>query len=83
MLYFFLDANKYFWHKCGRKYRSKTALSHHIRVECGKEPRCFCPFSGCGYRCKVKWNLKMHIKAKHKVDISLAKKQPEVELLGL
>ena len=23
---------------CGRVYRSKTALSLHVRVECGKEP---------------------------------------------
>lgn len=59
---------KYICENCGRSYTLKGSLHNHIRFECGKEPRCFCPFYGCGYKCKVKGNIKNHLRQKHKLN---------------
>ena len=48
---------------CGKVYRWHRNLQSHIRQECGKEPRLFCPH--CPYRSKIKSNLKKHIQFKH------------------
>lgn len=48
---------------------SKVALHNHVRLECGKEPRYFCPLYGCGYKSKLKGNLKQHLEWKHKMAV--------------
>ncbi|XKL69555.1 hypothetical protein PGB90_007324 [Kerria lacca] len=48
---------------CGKRYRSKTSLSLHKRLECGKEPAFQCPF--CPLKTHQKGNLQVHIKKKH------------------
>ncbi|XP_008482884.1 longitudinals lacking protein, isoforms A/B/D/L-like [Diaphorina citri] len=51
---------------CGKKYRSKTSLSLHKRLECGKEPAFKCPF--CPLKTHQKGNLQVHMKKKHNQD---------------
>ncbi|KAL1451421.1 hypothetical protein WDU94_005800 [Cyamophila willieti] len=51
---------------CGKKYRSKTSLSLHKRLECGKEPAFKCPH--CPLKTHQKGNLMVHMKKKHNQD---------------
>lgn len=51
---------------CGKKYRSKTSLSLHKRLECGKEPAFKCPH--CPLKTHQKGNLQVHMKKKHNQD---------------
>lgn len=51
---------------CGKKYRSKTSLSLHKRLECGKEPAFKCP--QCPLKTHQKGNLQVHMKKKHNQD---------------
>jgi hypothetical protein len=52
---------------CGKNYKSRTSLSLHQRLECGKEPKFSCPF--CPKKCHQKGNLKVHIHSKHKTEL--------------
>lgn len=55
---------------CGRVYRSKTALSLHVRVECGKEPQRQCVF--CLRKFYHNGDLNRHLRHVHKVNVSLS-----------
>lgn len=63
---FFNTSNVYHYScsSCNKKYKSKASLNLHLRLECGKEPKFFCPY--CEKRCYQKGNLKVHILTKHK-----------------
>nr|XP_022903227.1 longitudinals lacking protein, isoforms A/B/D/L isoform X21 [Onthophagus taurus] len=52
---------------CPRKYKYMSSLKSHKKYECGKEPQFACEVEGCGYKAKVKGNLKMHYICKHKI----------------
>lgn len=46
---------------CGNRYKWKSTLRRHERVECGgKEPTFKCEF--CPYKAKQKGNLRVHLK---------------------
>lgn len=51
---------------CGRVYRSKTALSLHVRVECGKEPQRQCVL--CLRKFYHNGDLNRHLRHVHKVN---------------
>jgi hypothetical protein len=48
---------------CGRHYKYKRSLKHHIKYECFKEPTFACSF--CSYKSKTKGNLKLHTMKVH------------------
>lgn len=54
---------------CGRVYRSKTALSLHVRVECGKEPQRQCVF--CLRKFYHNGDLNRHLRHVHKVNTAM------------
>lgn len=53
---------------CGKKYRHKTSLQKHQRLECGKNPTLQCEF--CSYKAKLNCSLKSHMFFKHKKIVS-------------
>ena len=44
---------------CGKGYRWLRNMKNHIKIECGKEPKEFCPY--CPHRTKYKSSLQKHI----------------------
>jgi DNA-directed RNA polymerase subunit RPC12/RpoP len=50
--------------KCGKMYMWKTNLQRHVRLECGKEPQCKCPY--CPHKTNRKDVLLTHVKLIHK-----------------
>ncbi|PSN32893.1 hypothetical protein C0J52_13317 [Blattella germanica] len=50
---------------CGKIYLHQRNLSRHVKLECGKEPMFQCPY--CPHRSKRKFNIKLHIRYKHKL----------------
>lgn len=51
--------------KCGRKYKSKTALYTHLKYECGVDPQFCCPM--CQRCYKHKCTFKLHMIRDHGV----------------
>lgn len=49
--------------QCGKKYLSKTSLSLHTRLECGKEPQFQCP--ECLRKFHQGGSLKRHLRSLH------------------
>lgn len=49
---------------CGKIYKSKTSLSLHMRLECGKEPQFKCDH--CPYKSYQKIALQKHTHCKHR-----------------
>ncbi|XP_069702160.1 longitudinals lacking protein, isoforms H/M/V-like isoform X14 [Periplaneta americana] len=50
--------------QCGKMYIWKTNLQRHVRLECGKEPQCKCPY--CPHKTNRKDVLLTHVKLIHK-----------------
>ena len=50
--------------QCGKMYMWKTNLQRHLRLECGKEPQCKCPY--CPHKTNRKDVLLTHVKLVHK-----------------
>lgn len=61
---------------CGRVYRSKTALSLHVRVECGKEPQRQCVF--CLRKFYHNGDLNRHLRHVHKVNTVISARDNKV-----
>ncbi|KAG7205703.1 hypothetical protein KM043_007652 [Ampulex compressa] len=61
---------------CRSVFAWKRNLTSHLRYQCGQQPRFKCPY--CDYVCKVKADIRKHIKVKHSnsdvyvIDISQA-----------
>lgn len=53
--------------QCGKMYMWKTNLQRHVRLECGKEPQCKCPY--CPHKTNRKDVLLTHVKLIHKTNI--------------
>ena len=51
--------------RCGRLYKTRKGLKHHIKNECGVEPRFQC--SHCDWKFKQKAHLLRHMARKHTV----------------
>lgn len=49
---------------CRSVFAWKRNLTSHLRYQCGQQPRFKCPY--CEYKCKVKTDIRKHIKTKHK-----------------
>ncbi|KAK1123203.1 hypothetical protein K0M31_008836 [Melipona bicolor] len=49
---------------CRSVFTWKRNLTSHLRYQCGQNPRFKCPY--CDYVCKVKADIRKHIKIKHK-----------------
>lgn len=49
---------------CRSVFTWKRNLTSHLRYQCGQQPRFKCPY--CDYICKVKADIRKHIKNKHK-----------------
>lgn len=49
---------------CRSVFTWKRNLMSHLRYQCGQRPRFKCPY--CNYLCKVKADIRKHIKNKHK-----------------
>ncbi|XP_043527235.1 longitudinals lacking protein, isoforms A/B/D/L-like isoform X28 [Frieseomelitta varia] len=49
---------------CRSVFTWKRNLTIHLRYQCGQNPRFKCPY--CDYVCKVKADIRKHIKIKHK-----------------
>ncbi|XP_033207794.1 longitudinals lacking protein, isoforms A/B/D/L-like [Belonocnema kinseyi] len=49
---------------CGKSYKWKHHLSRHLKFECNRNPRFFCPF--CPFGSKRRSNVYLHIKNRHK-----------------
>lgn len=50
---------------CSREYSWKRGLLQHQQYSCGKEPQFCCPVIGCGYKARIKGNVKKHCKRIH------------------
>ncbi|XP_060535609.1 gastrula zinc finger protein xFG20-1-like [Cylas formicarius] len=50
--------------KCGKLYRSKSALNRHVRYDCGQEKRFACVVPACGYKAYQKVHLTSHLMRK-------------------
>jgi len=50
--------------QCGKMYMWKTNMQRHVRLECGKEPQCKCPY--CPHKTNRKDVLLTHVKLIHK-----------------
>jgi DNA-directed RNA polymerase subunit RPC12/RpoP len=50
--------------QCGKMYMWRTNLQRHLRLECGKEPQCKCPY--CPHKTNRKDVLLTHVKLIHK-----------------
>ncbi|XP_076682706.1 uncharacterized protein LOC143376352 isoform X16 [Andrena cerasifolii] len=48
---------------CRSVFAWKRNLTSHLRYQCGQQPRFKCPY--CEYVCKVKADIRKHIKSKH------------------
>lgn len=48
---------------CRSVFAWKRNLMSHLRYQCGQKPRFQCPY--CEYMCKVKADVRKHIKVKH------------------
>lgn len=61
----FLDGQDVFFctNKCGRKYKSKTALYTHLKYECGVDPKFRCEVCQKSY--KHKCTFKVHMLREH------------------
>lgn len=61
----FLDCQDVFFctNKCGRKYKSKTALYTHLKYECGVDPQFRCEVCQKSY--KHKCTFKVHMIREH------------------
>lgn len=61
----FLDGEGVFFctNKCGRKYKSKTALYTHLKYECGVDPQFHCQVCHKSY--KHKCTFKVHMIRDH------------------
>lgn len=61
----FLDSQDIFFctNKCGRKYKSKTALYTHLKYECGVAPKFCCHVCQRSY--KHKCTFKVHMIRDH------------------
>lgn len=46
---------------CQKKYSHKRSLWKHLKFVCGKPPTFVCPYMDCGYKGKLKENLKQHL----------------------
>ncbi|KAB7503907.1 hypothetical protein Anas_09421 [Armadillidium nasatum] len=51
--------------RCGRLYKTRKGLKHHIKNECGVEPRFQC--SHCDWKFKQKAHLLRHMARKHTI----------------
>ncbi|XP_046142410.1 uncharacterized protein LOC117606608 isoform X26 [Osmia lignaria lignaria] len=49
---------------CRSVFAWKRNLTSHLRYQCGQKPRFKCPY--CDYLCKVKPDIRKHIRVKHK-----------------
>ncbi|XP_017756809.1 PREDICTED: zinc finger protein Xfin-like [Eufriesea mexicana] len=49
---------------CRSVFAWKRNLTSHLRYQCGQKPRFKCPY--CDYVCKVKADIRKHIRIKHK-----------------
>lgn len=58
------DPNRVPCPQCPRTYKTKLALTAHLKYECGKEPQFRCPY--CPHRTHHKGQLQVHIKRKHR-----------------
>jgi hypothetical protein len=50
--------------RCWKSYRWKNSLYNHVKLECGKEPQCKCPY--CPHKTNRKDVLLTHVKLIHK-----------------
>jgi hypothetical protein len=50
---------------CGRHYKRRCHMNHHLKFECGVQARFKCPY--CFKMTNQKSNLKTHIRGVHKV----------------
>nr|XP_022903215.1 longitudinals lacking protein, isoforms F/I/K/T isoform X11 [Onthophagus taurus] len=58
------DDSQFTCRHCGKRYKWKSTLSRHEKLECGdKEPKFFCSY--CPYKAKQKGNLLVHIRKHH------------------
>uniref|UniRef100_T1HQ23 C2H2-type domain-containing protein n=1 Tax=Rhodnius prolixus TaxID=13249 RepID=T1HQ23_RHOPR len=48
---------------CGKSYKHRSSLAHHLRFECGKAPQFFCPF--CPFMSLYRGSLHKHLRRKH------------------
>jgi len=53
---------------CPKVYKHKRNLYTHMKHECGKKATMRCPVDYCQYLAKHKYNMKLHLMNKHKVD---------------
>ncbi|XP_066584387.1 longitudinals lacking protein, isoforms H/M/V isoform X12 [Prorops nasuta] len=51
--------------QCGKVYRWLRNMKNHLNVECGKDPKEFCPY--CPHRTKYKSSLQKHILRIHRI----------------
>lgn len=58
-------AAKYECAKCYKSYNWKPHLIEHLRSACGAAKNKCCLY--CSYRTNRQWNLKSHMKRKHKI----------------
>lgn len=54
--------------QCGKSYKWKGSLLHHIRNECGKQPKHYCNM--CTYVTKRNSDLLRHLRSVHKMNLS-------------
>ncbi|XP_046829743.1 longitudinals lacking protein, isoforms A/B/D/L-like isoform X23 [Vespa crabro] len=61
------DYSQYYYYcpspNCSSVFKWKRNLTSHLRYQCGQQPRFKCPY--CQYICKVKTDIRKHIKIKH------------------
>ncbi|XKL69534.1 hypothetical protein PGB90_007303 [Kerria lacca] len=63
----FIDNQYYSCCQCTKSYKYFSNLCRHLKLECGKEPKFFCPIAGCGYKSKQKTSVICHAIMKHKM----------------
>jgi len=49
--------------KCGRPFKWRYNLQHHLKFACGQSPRFNCPY--CAFRTKHTSNVRAHVRRKH------------------
>lgn len=61
----FLDGEfrPYECRRCLKRYKRKGALNHHLRYECGHQPKFVCRF--CPYKTPIKSNFRRHCAGQH------------------
>ena len=62
---------RYVCHKCFKQYKSRGSLTSHLRFEFGIEKQFQCDY--CAFRCKLKQNLRKHIKNRHQRPMNATK----------